>query len=329
MKKILKNSRYVEKTTAKMATSSKTVHSKLETLMFSGKDEDFEDFAERFEARLHLLKLSKLRSVLLDTETLPATEAENCADESEKLKEKQFEVWCEMVQCLDKKTLSLIKCLKPNGTAAWRELQNCFKSKGRPRIHQLLNKLTNLKLVSSERIRDYLVRAEELELNLSEVNENVSDQMLCSVVLKGLPQQFAKFVTVFKFSHELKFFLDLKRDLLNFDSESNLKGTDEGSSSHFSKDVKCFKCGKFGHKQAQCRSKTVAIVCYECGEEGHKANACPKAQKKPLDKRNKKTQKRFFTKRNEGILTTELNDTDGFSFTRPINEKTTLTSNFW
>ena len=292
VKKILKNSRYVEKTTAKMATSTRTVHSKLETLMFSGKDEDFEYFAERFEARLHLLKL---RSVLLDTEILPATEAENFAAESEKLKEKQFEVWCELVQCLDKKTLSLIKCLKPNGTAAWRELQNYFKSKERPRIHQLLNKLTNLKLDSSESIRDYLVRAEELQLNLSEVNENVSDQMLCSVVLKGLPQQFANFVTVFKFSHELKSFLDLKRDLLNFDSESNLKGTDQGSSSHFSKDVKCFKCGKFGYKQAQCRSKTVAIVCYECGEKGHKANACPKAQKKPFDKRNKETQKRFFT----------------------------------
>ena len=78
--------------------------------------------------------------------------------------------------------------------------------------------------------------------------------------------------------------------------------------------MKCFKCDKFGLKQAQCRSKTVAIVCYECGEKGLKANACPKAQKKPFDKRNKETQRRFFTKRNDGNLTTELNDTDGFSF---------------
>ena len=56
-----------------MATSTRTVHSKLETLMFSVKDGDFEYFSDLFEARLHLLKL---RSVLLDTETLPATEAE-------------------------------------------------------------------------------------------------------------------------------------------------------------------------------------------------------------------------------------------------------------
>ena len=88
-----------------MATSTRTVHSKLERLMFSCKDEDLECFSEGFEARLYLLKL---RSVLLDTETLAATEAKNFAAQSEILKEKQFEVWCELVQCLDKKTLSLI-----------------------------------------------------------------------------------------------------------------------------------------------------------------------------------------------------------------------------
>ena len=109
-----------------MATSTRTVHSKLKILLFSGKDEDFEYFAERFEGRLHSLKQ---RSVLLDTETLPATEAENFAAESDKVKEKQFEVWCELVQCLDKKTLSLTKCLKPNDTAAWREPKIFLRSK--------------------------------------------------------------------------------------------------------------------------------------------------------------------------------------------------------
>ena len=108
--------------------------------------------------------------------------------------------------------------------------------------------------------------------------------MLSSVVLKGLPQHFTSFATVFKYSHELKSFLDLKRDLVNVDSESlkilKPKSTDQGSGLHSSKDMKCFKCGKIGHKQAQCRSKTVAIICCECGEKGHKANACPKAPSK-------------------------------------------------
>ena len=62
-------------------------------MLFSGKDEDFENFAARFEARLHLLKL---RTVLLDQESLPGKQ--NYAGEQNKLKGKRFEVWCELVQ---------------------------------------------------------------------------------------------------------------------------------------------------------------------------------------------------------------------------------------
>ena len=115
-------------------------------------------------------------------------------------------------------------------------MQDCFKSRERPRIHQLLNKLTILRMNSQKSMRDYLMRVEELQLKLTAVGENVSDQMLCSVVLKGLPNSFASFVTVtvFKFSHEAKTFADLKRDLLNFDSDSCRGQNDQGTSSHFS-----------------------------------------------------------------------------------------------
>ena len=43
-----------------------SVVTKLESLKFSGKDEDFVLFSEQFEARMYLLKL---RGVLLGTET--------------------------------------------------------------------------------------------------------------------------------------------------------------------------------------------------------------------------------------------------------------------
>ena len=151
------------------------------------------------------------------------------------------------------------------------------------------------------------LNSENVQLNLTDVGENVSDQMLCSVVLKGLPNSIASFVTVFKFSHEAKTFADLKRDLLNFDSDSCRCQPEQGTSSHFTKDVKCFKCGKLGHRQNECRAKVSVIVCYECGAKGHKANECPKTKNKSKTGAPRETtqNKRFYTKRNESNLTAE------------------------
>ena len=61
-------------------------------------------------------------------------------------------------------------------------------------------------------------------------------------------------------------------------------GTSSGSSSSVFP-FACFKCGKQGHKAADCRQGAgkpsgdkppLKIVCYICGVEGHKSTSCPK-----------------------------------------------------
>ena len=64
-----------------------SVQSELETLMFSGKVEDFEYFAERFEARIHLFKI---RTVNLHHEKFPEEIVTIFAGEQNKLVEKHF-----------------------------------------------------------------------------------------------------------------------------------------------------------------------------------------------------------------------------------------------
>ena len=60
-----------------------------------------------------------------------------------------------------------------------------YKSWERHRLQQLILKLTNLKMIAIESFIDYITRAEELQSNLREVDEQFSEPMLISNILEG------------------------------------------------------------------------------------------------------------------------------------------------
>ena len=122
-------------------------HGKLE---FSGKEVDFSWFMDRFEARMYLLDLHKCMN---DEITTPAaTPDEEQADAETRIAAEaardvlRMKLWCELIQCLDRKSTSFLRPHKGNGTAAWKALKQHYKSSERPRIQQTLDKLTNLKM---------------------------------------------------------------------------------------------------------------------------------------------------------------------------------------
>ena len=123
------------------------------------------------------------------------------------------------MQALDKKSVLFLRTYKGNGSKAWDVLRKKFKSFERPRLQKLISELTTLKKNSNETVIDYLTRADEIQNNLEQVNEGVSEKMLISVFLTGLPKQFETFSTIAKFSRDEKSLEELKRDLVNFDSE--------------------------------------------------------------------------------------------------------------
>jgi len=288
--------------------------SSVKELTFSGREEDFEFFSERFEARLAGLKLVKYLTMFEPTGSL----------RQDKLDAFHTDIWYELVQCVDRKSLKIIRSEKPNGALAWQKLLQHFKSSERPRLHQLFFKMTNLKLLPNESIHDYLTRAEDLQLDLENADEQISDQMLCSFVLKGLPKEYENLCTLFKFSKNEKTFEDLKLDLINFanDRKSNGQREIQGAYQSSPRPTKCFKCGKLGHTRANCRSAAPPEkVCFECGNPGHFARDCrsfkPKFNTRP-------TQKKFETnfKRNE-THSTVVTEQKGFSF-NACNESETF-----
>ena len=163
-----------------------------------------------------------------------------------------------------------------NGSKAWDVLRKRFKSFERPRLQKLISELTTLKKNRNETVIEYLTRAEEIQYNLEQVNEGVSEKMLISIILKGLPKQFETFSTIAKISRDEKSLDELKRDLVNFDSERQVI---EKEHAFNNENRVWFKCHKRGHVSKECRKNLSSrrdsedrarkIQCYECKEFGH------------------------------------------------------------
>ena len=134
------------------------------------------------------------------------------------------------------------KDLKPG----WSVLCKRFKSFERLRLQKLISDLTNLRKYNNENIVDYITRAEDMQLNISKVDESISEKMFVSMLLKGVPRENESFCTLVKYSQDKP--LDgIKLDLINFESERrNCRNTEKSESIFFTNDRTCFNCHKRG-----------------------------------------------------------------------------------
>ena len=183
-------------------------------LQFSGEEDDFAYWSEKFESYMHT---KKLQGQLLGTDI---------SNDDEK-----YNIWAEVVQCLDKLSIMMLKSeCKGNGQEAWKWLRAHFSSSRTPRVMNLLEQLTSLSLKPNEEMTDYLIRAETLSSSLEVAGEKISKKLLVCVVLKGLPDNYEYCKTVHDFSKTPTPFSDLKEALENFANSQNLKDCGNSSS---------------------------------------------------------------------------------------------------
>ena len=104
--------------------------------------------------------------------------------------EKNATVFSELVQYLDKKSLSLvIRNAQENGRKALTILREHYLSKGKPKVISLNTKLTSLRRLESESITDHIIRIKNT-FNALKAGEVISNRHLIAMVLKGLPLNF-------------------------------------------------------------------------------------------------------------------------------------------
>ena len=142
---------------------------------FSGEEDDFAYWSEKFAGYMHT---KKLRGQLLGTDASNHDEKHN--------------IWAEFVQCLDKRSIMMLKSESiGNGPEAWKRLTAHFSSSETPRVMNLLEQLTSLLLKPTEEMTYYLIRAKTLSSSLEVAGEKISEKLLASVVLKGLPDSYS------------------------------------------------------------------------------------------------------------------------------------------
>ena len=90
-------------------------------------------------------------------------------------------------------------------------------------IDEPIGEVTTLRLEPTESMVDYLTRAEYVSKQLEIAGEKFSENMLTSIVLKGLPSEYDYFKTVDDFSKDKASFAEVKKALKKFESSRNLQ----------------------------------------------------------------------------------------------------------
>ena len=185
-------------------------------ILFDGDELRYELWEVKF---LGFMKIRNLDAVL---ENIPD---DDLLEDNEEIDEaKNAEVYAELVQVLDDRSLSLIiRDAKNDGRSAIKILRRHYLPKGKPRVITLYTELTSLVKKPSESVTDYIIRAETAQASLNNAGEEIRDSLLVAMVLKGLPREYQSFTTVVTQREKSMSFSEFKVALRNFEDTEKIQ----------------------------------------------------------------------------------------------------------
>ena len=135
----------------------------------------------------------------------------------------------------------------------------------KPQIISLYGELTSLKKQESESVTDYVIRAERASTLLKNVGENVSDGLLIAMLIRGLPDLFKAFITVITQEDDVSF-EHFKSALRSYEEneKARLQQCEGDEVMVFTQrgNLKCFSCGKEGHKKFSVARRETKVEKY-------------------------------------------------------------------
>lgn len=181
--------------------------------------------------------------------------------------------------------LHVITC----ATAAemWRKLQSVYEQKTETSIHIIQQRFFQYKFEKGTEMSVFLSKIQELQNQLKQMGEEVSDKFVITKVLMSLPEEYKHFVSAWESAPDDKQTIDNLVARLLVEEERVKEKSEESQQNESSaffvknkKNVKCYKCGKLGHFQSECKNtkrrseKGNSNKCYYCGKVGHYKAQC-------------------------------------------------------
>ena len=241
-------------------------------LLFDGKEETFEIWLEKFTGHLRLRSLEKFLTPRSDASEISVADYES----------KNNDIYAELLQCLDDKSVALImRDAKNKGREALEILQEHYAGHSKPKIVGLYVNLANLEMKRNESMTDYILRAEKMSSLLKAAGETVSDGLLIAMVTKGLSPEYETFAVLTSQRSEEPSFTAFKVALRNFQETRHMHNqykTDEASTDAV------LKLQTQPKKNQDDKPKR---WCSHCKMSSHNNDVCWKLHGKPKTKKSR------------------------------------------
>ena len=239
-------------------------------LHFNGVKDEFKSWQTRMKLRLRKMNLASI------------------LDEDEPATDKNLEVYMELVEHIDDKSLRLIQDVaEDNGKLAWNILSETYLGNNEDRIFRVLVDLGNLTLKRNETVIDYLCRIDGIKKVLEDNKIPMPDQMYVIMGMKGLPDEFNILCDVIYTQKIKPTFEDFKSQLKAKEIrmgeakqsslakvmtvEEKMQTPNNSAKRWGSNKQRCKKCLSLFHSEDKCKSN---VYCNFCENASHDDKAC-------------------------------------------------------
>lgn len=208
-------------------------------------------------------------------------------EKSEKLsddtKNKANTAYALLFLCLTNEQARLVLDVKTGDAAGlWKSLSQIYECKTTLSLVYTRRLLYNCKMKKTEPFDSYLAGLKDLISRLEDMGEKISNSEAIFILLNGLPSDYSSIVSAMEINDKITF--DIACDNIR-NYQEKLRITEQtaniiagnlttGSAHYAGGKLKCFTCGKAGHKSFECKLNEDKEKCEFCEKIGHTVDRC-------------------------------------------------------